>query len=202
MTLHTPRLALVPATATNLRAELESYAALGEALSAEVPATWPPELYDEDAVRYALAWVLDHLDQTGWGFHYVLRRPTALEAPLLVGAGGFKGAIDEAGSIELGYGILPEHQGIGYATEAVRGWVDFAFASPHVRTVVGQTLPHLAASIRVLEKAGFRFVGEGNDPYAPAGERVIRYELSREGFSRGVAAGPATASRPGGHSGT
>jgi RimJ/RimL family protein N-acetyltransferase len=95
--------------------------------------------------------------------------------------GGFKGAPDEAGSIELGYGILPEHQRHGYATEAVRGWIDFAFASPQVRTVVGQTLPRLTASIRVLEKAGFRYVGAGSDPSAPAGERVIRYELSRDG---------------------
>jgi hypothetical protein len=59
-------------------------------------------------------------------------------------------------------------------------------ASPLVRTVVGQILPHLMASIRVLEKAGFRYVGAGNDPYAPAEERVIRYELSRDDFSRGV----------------
>lgn len=190
--LQTSRLSLVPATATHLRAELESHAALGKALHAEIPTTWPPELYDEDAIRYALSWVLDHPNQAGWGFHYVLRRPTSFEVPLLIGTGGFKGAPDEAGSIELGYGILPEHQRHGYATEAVRGWIAFAFASPQVRTVVGQTLPHLTASIRVLEKAGFRCVGAGNDPFAPAGERVIRYELSRDGFSRGVATALAT----------
>jgi len=190
--LQTSRLALVPATATFLRAELESHAALARALNAEIPANWPPELYDQDAIRYSLSWVLDHPNQAGWGFHYVLRRPTSSEAPLLVGTGGFKGAPDEAGSIELGYGILPEHQRLGYATEAVRGWVDFAFASPPVRTVVGQTLPHLTASIRVLEKAGFRHVGAGNDPFAPAGEQVIRYELSRDDFNRSLATVPAT----------
>ncbi len=182
--LQTARLALVPATATHLRAELEGHAALGKALNAEVPASWPPELYDQDAIRYSLSWVLDHPHQTGWGFHYVLRRPASSEPPLLIGTGGFKGAPDEAGTIELGYGVLPEHQRHGYATEAVRGWVDFAFASPQVRTVVGQTLPHLTASIRVLEKAGFRCVGAGRDPFAPPGERVIRYEFSRDDRSR------------------
>ena len=179
--LQTSRLVLVPATATHLRAELESHAALGKVLNAEVPAAWPPELYDQDAIRYALSWVLGRPNQPGWGFHYVLRLPASSELPLLIGMGGFKGAPDEAGSIELGYGILPEHQRHGYATEAVRGWIDFAFASPQVRTVVGQTLPRLTASIRVLEKAGFRYVGAGSDPSAPAGERVIRYELSRDG---------------------
>ena len=191
-TLQTSRLALVPATATHLQAELASRAALGAALNAEVPASWPPEHYDEDAVRYFLSWVLDHPDQAGWGPHYVVRRPIALEMPLLVGAGGFKGAPDEAGSIEVGYAVVPEHQRRGYATEALRGWVEWAFASPVVRTIVGHTLPHLTVSIRVLEKAGFRHAGKGNDPHAPAEERVIRYELSRDTFVSRVATGSAT----------
>lgn len=113
--------------------------------------------------------------------YYVLRSPVAVEPPVLFGAAGFKGAADEAGSVELGYGILPEYQRRGYATEAVLGLVAFALAPPRVRTVVGQTLPHLTPSIRVLEKAGFRYVGDGHDPHAPAGERVIRYERSRDG---------------------
>ena len=179
--LRTPRLDLVPATAAHLRAELVSREALAQELSVDVPPTWPPELYDEDAIRYSLAWVLAHPDQAAWwGFHYIVRRPVTLEPPLLIGTGGFKGAPDEHGSIELGYGILPEHQGRGYATEAVQGWVAFAFASPAVRTVVAQTLPHLTPSIRVLEKAGFTFVGEGHDRHAPAGERVIRYQRRRD----------------------
>lgn len=152
--------------------------ALGGELSAEVPPSWPPELYDAEAARHLLEWVLDHPDQSGWGLYYVLHRPAGL-GPSLIGAAGFKGAADAAGSVELGYGILPEYQRRGYATEAVQGLVAFAFASPQVRTVVGQTLPHLTPSIRVLEKAGFRYVGDGHDPHAPPGERVIRYELSR-----------------------
>jgi len=191
-TLQTSRLALVPATATHVQAELVSRAALGAALNAEVPTSWPPELYDEDAVRYFLSWVLEHPEQSGWGSHYVVRCPTALEIPLLIGAGGFKGAPDEAESIEVGYAVVPEHQRRGYATEAVRGWVALAFGSPSVQTIVGHTLPHLTASIRVLEKAGFRHAGKGNDPHAPAEERAIRYELSRDTFVSRVATGSAT----------
>lgn len=192
-TLQTSRLALVPATATHLQAELVSRAALGAALNAEVPTTsWPPELYDEDAVRYFLSLVLEHPEQSGWGPHYVVRRPIALEMPLLIGVGGFKGAPDEAESIEVGYAVVPEHQRRGYATEAVRGWVALAFASPSVQTIVGHTLPHLTASIRVLEQAGFRHAGQGNDLHAPAEERVLRYELSRDTFVSRVATGSAT----------
>ncbi len=188
----TSRLALVPATATHLQAEVVGRAALGAALNADVPPSWPPELYDEDAVRYFLSRVLEHPEQPGWGSHYVVRRPTALEMPLLIGTGGFKGAPDDAGSIEVGYSVLPEQQRRGYATEALRGWVEWAFASPSVQTIVAHTLPHLTASIRVLEKAGFCYAGKGNDPHALAEERVIRYELSRDTFVSRVATGSAT----------
>lgn len=180
--IRTARLELIPATETHLRAELEGRLALAGALEAEVPPTWPPELYDEDAVHYSLGWVLAHPDDVGWGFYYVVRRVGPGVTPLLIGTGGFKGAPDSAGAVEVGYGILPEHQRQGYATEAVGGWVRFAFASPAVRVVVAQTLPHLAASLGVLRKAGFRFAGDGHDPQAPPGERVVRYELSRREF--------------------
>ena len=180
--IETPRLYLIPATEMHLRAELESLAAISQALGVEVPRTWPPELYDEDGVCYNLARVLEHPAQAGWGFYYVVRHPVGSAPPLLIGGGGFKGAPDNAGSVEIGYSIVSEHQRCGYATEAVRAWVQFAFASPDVHLVVGQTLPHLIPSIGVLEKAGFRFAGEGEDPHVPAGERVVRYELAREGF--------------------
>ena len=116
----------------------------------------------------------------------MLRQPIATEPLLPIGTGGFKGAPDECGCVELGYGIVPEQQRRGYATEAVRAWVDFAFAAPQVRIVVAQTLPHRTASIRVLEKTGFRFAGAGNDSFAPPGEPVIRYELARDDFGRNL----------------
>jgi RimJ/RimL family protein N-acetyltransferase len=145
----------------------------------EVPASWPPELFDEDGVRYMLTWLLDHPADSDWGLYYLVRRATPDTSPTLIGAGGFKGAPDAEGTVEIGYSVLPEHQRQGYATEAVEGWVRFAFASGRVTRVVGQTLRSLQPSIRVLERAGFRFAGAGEDPHAPAGEQVIRYELRR-----------------------
>ncbi|MGH7562665.1 MAG: GNAT family N-acetyltransferase [Gemmatimonadales bacterium] len=179
MPILTPRLELIPASLEHFEAELLGRDALESALDVGVPESWPPELYDEAAIRYMIDWLQAHSGEEEWGLYYVVRRAALGEARLLIGACGFKGAPDDDGLVELGYGILPEHQRRGYATEAVGGLVEFAFTSPAVRSVTAQTLPHLEPSIRVLEKAGFRFTGSGHDPQAPPGGEVIRYERAR-----------------------
>lgn len=184
--VQTERLELRPGSATALRAALESNAALAAALGADVPESWPPELYDADAVRWTLEQLGDRADGGRYGFYYLIRRPAEPtdSSGALIGVGGFKGAPNAEGEVELGYGVVPEFQRQGYAAEAVRAWVALAFADPAVRTVVGQTLPSLVPSIGVLEKTGFRFAGAGADEGAPEGEQVARYELTRQEYER------------------
>ena len=163
-----------------MNAELEGPVALARTLDAVVPAGWPPEFYDADAFRYVLAKMDSGNYDEAWGFYYLVLRPDRSRPDrVLVGAGGFKGEPNANGEVELGYAIVPEYQRQGFATEAVRGWSEFAFRDPRVRTVIGQTLEGLIRSIGVMEKAGFRFAGAGDDPYAPPGEKVVRYELRR-----------------------
>ena len=178
--IRTARLDLVIAREKHLRAELESRVALAAALACQVPDSWPPEFYDADAVNYSLNWLLKHPAEAEWGFYYFLERGPSGAAAMVIGAGGFKGPPDADGLVELGYSIVPERRRLGYATEATVGMLTFAFASPRVQNVIGQTLPSLAGSIGVLEKAGFRYVGAGHDPGAPPGEQVIRYAITRE----------------------
>jgi RimJ/RimL family protein N-acetyltransferase len=182
--IETRRLQLIPASEDALRGELAGTPALAAALRCEVPSSWPPDLYDTEAVNYSLNWLLAHPAEAHWSFYYIVRRADARGRPILVGAGGFKGPADEQGVVEIGYSIVRDHQRLGYATEAVEGWLRFAFASPDVKMVIGQTLPALIASIGVLEKMGFRFAGPGADPNAPEGEQVIRYEMTRAEFER------------------
>lgn len=182
--LRTERLELRPGSATALRAALESNDALAEALEVTVPGSWPPELYDQDAIRWSLAQLGDRPDGGPYGVYYLIRRPDETTKGALIGVGGFKGPPNAKGEVELGYGVVPEFQRQGYATEAVRAWVALAFANPAIHTVVGQTLPSLVPSIGVLEKAGFRFAGAGADEGAPEGAQVIRYELSRQEYQR------------------
>jgi len=62
-------------------------------------------------------------------------------------------------SVELGFSFLPAHQGHGYAAEAARALVDWAFGVGFHR-VYGRLEPRNVASARVLEKLGMRKEGE------------------------------------------
>lgn len=94
----------------------------------------------------------------------------------IVGTAGFKGPPDPDGVVEIAYGVAPEYQGRGYATEAANALVEFALADAAVKTVRAHTLPEPNASTRVLTKNGFRHLGEVIDP---EDGRVWRWELPR-----------------------
>lgn len=180
--LRTPRLLLVPATPEALRAELVAPSALGDVLDIEVPASWPPELYDADAVRWTLGFLIDHPEERLWSLYYVAESTERSgDRPRLVGLAGYKGAPDEHGLVEIGYGIVPECRRRGYASEAVRALLASAFADARVRAVIAHTLPELAPSIGVLRSTGFAFDGQGNDPHEPT---AIRFRLARSDYER------------------
>ncbi len=71
----------------------------------------------------------------------------------------FKGMPAE-GDPEIGYGILDEYQGRGYATEAVRAACKWALEQPGVVAVSAEAEADNAPSLRVLEKVGFVPTGE------------------------------------------
>jgi [ribosomal protein S5]-alanine N-acetyltransferase len=80
-----------------------------------------------------------------------------------VGRCGFTGPPGADGVAEIAYGVDPEFQGKGYATEAAMGLVEFALGDPRVRIIRAHTWPEENASTRVLTKCGFRHVGESVD---------------------------------------
>lgn len=150
-----------------LRAAIEDHARLGALLDARVPATWPPDLLDDDALE-AIFRAIDGSAGEEWPMYFVVLRSGARRT--LIGSSGFKGGPSTDGTVEIGYGIVPDHQRKGYATETVRVLLDVAFADARVTRVIAETLPDLVASRGVLAKTGFRFVGDGSEP------GVIRYE--------------------------
>lgn len=86
------------------------------------------------------------------------------DSNLKVGNAGFKGPPNADGMVEIAYGVVPDFQGLGYATEAAAALTAYAFGSGQVRRVRAHTLPGNNASQRVLIKCGFSHVGEVIDP--------------------------------------
>ena len=70
----------------------------------------------------------------------------------------FKG-LSADGIAEIGYGISEKYQNNGYATEAVKAVLDWAFAHPDIAVVEAETDSGNTASKRVLEKCGFALNG-------------------------------------------
>lgn len=82
---------------------------------------------------------------------------------------------------ELGYWIGPPHQGQGFVTEAAREVLRFGFEELGLHKIVVNSVDENAASRRVIEKLGFRLVGERRDDVFRA-ERwwnMLTYELLR-----------------------
>jgi RimJ/RimL family protein N-acetyltransferase len=170
--IQTPRLDLVPGTVECLAADLAGRSALAQWFAIDIPANWPPELYDAEAIRYALEAHRDGTMDATWTFHYVfLRTPKRL-----IGISGFKGRPDAAGRVEIGYSVLPQFRGHGFATEAAGALSEYALSVAGVTSVVAQTLTGLAESIRVAERAGFVLIGRGSDPHARSNDDVLLFE--------------------------
>ncbi|MFY4775590.1 GNAT family N-acetyltransferase [Metabacillus sp. RGM 3146] len=86
----------------------------------------------------------------GWGVWAIIRR----EDDHMIGDLGFKGKPNLDGSVEIGYGLAPSVRNNGYATEAAKALMEWAFATGKVHKVIAQCLKENAASIKVLKKLG------------------------------------------------
>ena len=119
-------------------------------LKASIPESWPLPLGDTLSMKP---------DAAGWGAWYFVRS----EGLVAIGGGMFKGMPTIDGTVEIGYSVLPEYQGRGYATGAVGAMVEWALAQPNVTRVIAETLPQFQRSIRLLKKLKFRRVTGGSD---------------------------------------
>ena len=91
----------------------------------------------------------------GWGPWLVLEK----NSDKVVGDIGFKGRPNAENTVEVGYGILPQFQNKGYATEAVKEIIKWAFSSEQVTRVVAECLEDNLSSVKVLEKLGMNRTG-------------------------------------------
>jgi ribosomal-protein-alanine N-acetyltransferase len=160
--LRTGRLRLVAITAEMLAAEQDGDTGkLARLLNARVTAEWPPEHWEPHVLRFILKQYEDRPDTTGW-HRFVVHTGWAGWARTLVGAVGSFPKAD--GEVELGYSTLPEFQRRGFATAAARVMVDWLLRCEGVQSVTAQTYTRLPESIKVMERCGMVYVGDGDEP--------------------------------------
>ena len=173
---HTPRLLLLAASRALLTAELHKPRYFPVLLGAALPADWPPGGYDRPAMEYFLERLTaGGRDAAGWYGWYALRKAEGDTPRTLVGAGGFLGLPDAAGTAELGYcAIAADWRGQGLGTEVVAGLVQQAAATGMVSQLLARPAAANLAAHRVL-------LGNGFEPMGPVAD-------GRQGFARTVVA--------------
>lgn len=84
-------------------------------------------------------------------------------------------------AVELGWRLLPQFWGQGFATEAAQAAVDYAFSRLHVPEVVAFTVPGNAPSLRVMGRLGLRqdLAGDFEHPSLPEGHPLRPHQLFR-----------------------
>ena len=157
----TSRLTLVPSHPAHLRALIEAETRF-RALS-EFPAAAGLRDFFASA-DVSPAWLQALTEAPGpdpWRFGFFIAERAR---NLAVGSAGFKGPPDTDGAVEIAYGVVPDCQGRGYATEAAASLVDFARNEGRASLFRAHTMPERNASTRVLEKCGFSHIGTVVDP--------------------------------------
>jgi RimJ/RimL family protein N-acetyltransferase len=160
-----------------------------------------PTSREEMRDDYLPYWLAYYERGDAWGFWAAIERST----------GAFLGWFhlrpeehDPPDEPELGYRLVRSAWGRGFATEGSRALVDKAFRELGARRVYATAMAVNAASSRVMEKAGLRYVRTFHMdwPYRIEGEEAgdVEYAITRERWlaDRAAGGGPVAATSEGG----
>lgn len=125
---------------------------------------------EEDARAYLMGYRAGYA-LNGWGMYVVADR----ESGTAIGVCGLlkRPWMDD---VEVGFALLPEVRGAGYAFEAARAAMDLGIGKYGMTRLAATVLPTNAVSLRVLEKLGLRPVGRVTPP--DSGVELLLYAWS------------------------
>lgn len=93
---------------------------------------------------------------------------------------GVCGLYDRAGleDVDIGFALLPQYEGQGFALEAAKVIRDAAFSEFKLKSIVAITTKSNCSSQRLLEKLGLKSVGTTKLP--DSDEELLLYQLRKE----------------------
>jgi [ribosomal protein S5]-alanine N-acetyltransferase len=152
--IETQRLKLIPCEEKYLEAFIRDEKEMADLLGVNLADNW---LLFPESIAYTLNFLKSNAGVSSrWGMYFFILK----DENLLIGNGGYKGAPDDQGMVEIGYSIAPSHQNRGLATEAALGMINDALSFENVQAVDAHTLAEQNASTRVLRKCGMEKTGE------------------------------------------
>jgi RimJ/RimL family protein N-acetyltransferase len=134
-----------------------------EAASREISATTSPWLAEQlvDFLKYRLGQVRADPSVRGWlGRAIVVTGDDGSREA--IGSIGFHGPPDD-GKLEIGYSVDPRYRRRGYAREAVKAMLDWAYETHGISRFVASVGPWNEPSLNLIGQFGFRKVGEQMD---------------------------------------
>jgi ribosomal-protein-alanine N-acetyltransferase len=166
----THRLSLIAVTPEMLNSEKSNDGRLGEHIQSVIPANWPPADWEPHVLDFLLTQFAEHPEQLGWCRYVAYVHPEGHRA--LIGTLGAFVRANRPAECEIGYSILAPYEGLGLATEGARALIAYLCGNAAgLSSIIAHTFPSLPASIRVMEKCGMVFDGEGEEP------GTVRYRL-------------------------
>lgn len=157
--IETERLQLIACNKMHLNALAQSEQALADLIGVELAENWLVFPEPVKFIPHALRMLESNPQILRWGMHLFIHKGENK----IIGNGGFKGMPDENGMVEIGYAFSPLFENQGFATEAARGMIDYAFSWASVQMVDAHTLAEENASGRVLQKCGMTRIAEKYD---------------------------------------
>ena len=124
-------------------------------------------------------------DQPGTWFQFAMANA---ETNHLIGDCALHTLLDEPRIVEIGFTLAKEHQGYGYANEAVGALLGYLFKNLRKHKVIAFTDVRNEKSIRLLENVGMRREGHLLQNYMTKGQWIDEYQyaLLRSEWMRNV----------------
>lgn len=145
---------------------------------------WFPDSVEE--VRNYISHMPETLDIAGICFQFAI---FLTDEKRLIGDLGIIFTNHDNRQTEVGCTLHKDYKGQGYATEALSGMVRFLFGTLNKHRIVASVDPRNTASIRLMERLGFRKEAHFKESYYQRGEWVddiIYAKLKTEWVERNI----------------
>ncbi|QTV05630.1 GNAT family N-acetyltransferase [Faecalibacter bovis] len=167
--IETERLTLIPYTKEIAQEILDSNFKSIEALNLTCGKNWP----DQEIIE-TLPKIVFNLSKviapTGFESWMIVKKDTKE----IIGDVGFKGYNTIFNKADIGYGIIEAERKKGFAIEAVKGLINWAYKNESLSLITATTLIDNKASIQLLERLHFIKIDQEND--------FFYWELNRQDY--------------------